>query len=110
MNNDDLRDWYLALTDSGKQIFLALASSDLTIHAREFGLHPPGEQYWRAFKGMNELQHQISGHIVALGLGCDRYPDDVLWQILSEEAAAYVSVPISDARLNLQSPGVSGTN
>lgn len=89
MNNDDLRDWYLALTDSHKQVFLALVSSDLTIHGREFGLHPPGEQQSRGFKGLNELQHQISGHIVALGLGHDRYPDDVLWQILSEQAAAY---------------------
>jgi hypothetical protein len=89
MENDDLRDWYLALIDSDKQIFLGLVSSDLTIHGRELGLHPPGEQYWRAFKGLNELQHQISGHIVGLGLGCDRYPDDVLWQILAETAAAY---------------------
>src|SRR5260370_3828632 len=89
MNNDDLRDWYLALTDSNKQIFLALVSNDLTIHGREFGLHPSGEQQSRAFKGLNELQHQISRHIVALGLGPDRYPYDVLWQILTENAAAY---------------------
>ena len=89
MDNDDLRDWYLALTDPDKQIFLALVSSDLTIHGREFGLHPPGEQQNRGFKGLNELQHQISGHIVGLGLGRDRYPDDVLWQILAEKAAAY---------------------
>jgi hypothetical protein len=88
-NNDDLRDWYLALTDSDKIIFLALASSDLTIHGREFGLHPPSEQQSRAFKGLNELQHQISGHIVGLGLGSDRYPDDALWQILAEKAAMY---------------------
>ncbi len=89
MNNDDLRDWYLALTDSHKQIFLALVSSHLTIHGREFGLHPSGEQQSRGFKGLNELQHQISGHIIGLGLGHDRYPDDVLWQILAEKAAAY---------------------
>lgn len=89
MNNDDLRDWYLALTDSHKQIFLALVSSHLTIHGREFGLHPPGEQQSRGFKGLNELQHQISGHLIGLGLGRDRYPDDALWQILAEKAAAY---------------------
>jgi hypothetical protein len=88
MNDNNLRDWYLALTDSDKLIFLALISSDLTIHGREFGLHQPDEQYWRAFKGLNELQHQLSGHIVAIGLGSDRYPDDVLWQILAEKAAA----------------------
>jgi hypothetical protein len=89
MNNDDLGDWYLALTDSHKQIFLALVSSHLTIHGREFGLHPPGEQQSRGFKGLNELQHQISGHIIGLGLGRDRYLDDVLWEILAEKAAAY---------------------
>jgi hypothetical protein len=89
MKNDDLRSWYLALSDSNKQIFLALVSSHLTIDGREFGLHPPGEQQSRAFKGLNELQHQISSHIVGLGLGRDRYPDDVLWEILAEKAAAY---------------------
>jgi hypothetical protein len=93
VNNDELRNWYLALTDSDKQIFLALVSSDLTIHGREFGLHPPGEQQSRAFEGLNELQHQISGHIVGLGLGRDKYPDDVLWQILAEKAAAYGLTP-----------------
>jgi hypothetical protein len=87
--NEEIREWYLALTDSNKQIFLALVSSDLTIHGRNFGLDSPGEQQSRAFKGLNELQHQVSGHIVGLGLGCDRYPDDVLWQILAEKAAAY---------------------
>jgi hypothetical protein len=89
MNNDDQRDWYVALTDSSKQIFLALVSSDLTIHGRGFGLYLSGEEQCRAFKGLNELQHQISGHIVGLGVGRDRYPDDVLWQILAEKAAAY---------------------
>jgi hypothetical protein len=87
--NNDIRGWYLALTDPSKQIFLALVSHDLTIHGRGFGLDPKGEQRTRAFKGLNELQHQISQHISALGLGRDRYPDDVLWQILAETAAAY---------------------
>ncbi len=89
MNNDAVKDWYLALTDSNKQIFLALVSNDLTIHGRELELHPLAEEQGRAYKGLNELQHQISGHIVGLGLGHDRYPDDVLWQILAEKAAAY---------------------
>jgi hypothetical protein len=38
---------------------------------------------------LNELQHQISGHIAAIGLGRDRYPDEVLWNILNEKAASY---------------------
>jgi hypothetical protein len=89
MQEEELREWYLALTDPHKQIYLALVSSDLTIHGRAFGLDLSGEHLVRAFKGLNELHHQISSHIVALGLGHDRYPDDVLWQILAEKAAAY---------------------
>jgi hypothetical protein len=89
MNNDELRNWYLALTDSDKQVFLALVSSDLTIHGRGFGLYESGAAQTNAFKGLNELQHQISGHIAAIGLKHDRYPDDVLWNILHEKAAAY---------------------
>ena len=92
MNNDELRNWYLALTDSDKQVFLALVSNHLTIHGRDFGLYPSGAEQskaFNAFKGLNELQHQISGHIAAIGLRHDRYPDDVLWKILDEKAAAY---------------------
>lgn len=89
MNDEELRNWYLALTDPQKQIYLAMVSSSLTIDGRGFGLYLCGDQLVRALKGLNELQHQISGHIVGLGLGRDRYPDDVLWQILAEKAEAY---------------------
>ena len=89
MNDEDLRDFYLALTDPDKQIFLALVSSDLTIHGRGFVAELSGQPLRVAFNGLNEVQHQISGHIAALGLGRDRYPDDVLWQILVEKANAY---------------------
>jgi hypothetical protein len=89
MEKDELRDWYLARSDSDKQIFLALVSNDLTIHGRAFTLDLSGERLITAFKGLNELQHQISGHLIGLGLGRDKYPDDVLWQILVEKADAY---------------------
>ena len=72
MNNDELRNWYLALTDSDKQVFLALVSNHLTIYRRDFGLYPSGAEQSKAFNG---LRH-------------DRYPDDVLWKILDEKAAA----------------------
>jgi hypothetical protein len=89
MDNDGLRDWFIALTDSDKQIFLAFVSNQLTIDGRGVGLYLSGERQIQAFKGLNELQHQISGHIAGLGLGRDRYPDDVLWKILDEKATAY---------------------
>src|SRR6266567_6331206 len=93
MNDNDLRDWYLALRDSEKQIFLALVSHELTIHGREFGLHAPGEQQKRAFTGLNELHHQISGQIFGIASGHAHYPDDVLWAILAEKAAAHGLTP-----------------
>ena len=89
MNEDSLRDWYLALRDSDKLVFLALVSGELTIHGRGIGFYESGEQLIRGFKGLNELQHQISGHIVGIALGHDRYPDDVLWKILDEKASAH---------------------
>lgn len=94
MNNDDLRNWYLALNDFDKQVFLALVSNHLTIHGRDFYRYPAVDpkvtaKAFQAFEGLNELQHQISGHIAAIGLSRDRYPDDVLWKILDEKAAAY---------------------
>jgi hypothetical protein len=89
VNNDDLKNWFLTLTDSEKQIYLAFVSHDLTLHGRGFGLYLSGEEQSRGFKGLNELQHQLSGHIAGLGLGRDRYPDDVLWKMLNEQAASY---------------------
>jgi hypothetical protein len=89
MDNDELRSWFLELSDSGKQIFLCFVSHHLTIHGRSFGLDLTGSEQTKAFQGLNELQHQISGHVAAIGLNCDRYPDDVLWNILSEKAAWY---------------------
>jgi hypothetical protein len=93
VNNDDLRNWYLALKDSDKQVFLALVSNHLTIHGRDFYRYLPGTELkakaFQAFQGLNELQHQISGHIAAIGLRHDRYPDDVLWKILDEKAGVY---------------------
>jgi hypothetical protein len=89
VNNDELRNWYLTLSDSDKQIYLSLVSHQLTIHGRAFGLDLTGSAQIKGFEGLNELQHQISGHVAAIGLGRDRYPDEVLWNILNEKAATY---------------------
>jgi hypothetical protein len=90
---NDIKAWYLELSDEKKQVFLALVSNHLTIHGRFVGLTFFGEEQIEAFKGLNELQHQISGHIVAIGLEKDRYPDDVLWTILEEKATQYQVSP-----------------
>ena len=89
MNNDELRSWYFALPDSGKQIFLSFVSYQLTIHGRCFGLDLAGADQIDAFKGLNELQHQLSSHVAAIGLKQERYPDEVLWDILKEKATFY---------------------
>jgi hypothetical protein len=89
VNNDELRSWFLVLPDSDKQIFLSFVSYQLTIHGRSFGLDLTGTDQINAFKGLNELQHQISSHVAAIGLMQERYPDEVLWNILDEKAAYY---------------------
>jgi hypothetical protein len=88
-SDDELRSWYLTLPDSDKQIFLSFVSWQLTIHGRCFGLDLTGIEQINAFKGLNELQHQISSHVVAIGLRQERYPDEVFWNILNEKAAFY---------------------
>jgi len=89
LDNDEIRDFYLALTDPEKQVFLAILSNELTIYGRGFSIDLTGDQLTRAFNGLNELQHQISQHIAGIGLKHNRYPDEVLWAILQEKAAFY---------------------
>ena len=98
---NDIKSWYLGLSDSKKQLFLGLVSSNLTIHGRSIGLELSGEQQIKAFRGLNELQHQISGHIVAIGLERDRYPDDVLWAIIEEKAPQYQVSPALEESLQV---------
>jgi len=87
--SEELKARYLGMSDSAKLVFLARLSHDLTIHGRAFGLDLGGNQQVQAFKGLNELQHQISQHIAHLGEDGKRYPEDVLWEILHEKAARY---------------------
>lgn len=91
INVDDgnARNFYLALANADKQIFLALVSNYLTIHGRAFGLDLSGAEQIRAFQGLNELQHQLSSQIAAIGLGHDRYPDDVFLNGIDEKASYY---------------------
>lgn len=95
---NDIKAWYLDLSDEKKQVFLALVANHLTIHGRSVGLEVPGEPEIQAFKGLNELQHQISSHIAAIGIARKRYPDDALWDILQEKATQYqVSPALEDS-------------
>ena len=87
--DEELKVRYLGMSDPQRLIFLARLSNDLTIHGRGFGLDLAGSQQVQAFKGLNELQHQISQHIAHLGEDSKRYPEDVLWEILQEKAARY---------------------
>jgi|GEM_PF-6461536 hypothetical protein len=89
MNGSDYKAFYLSLQESDKVAFLALVSAQLTIHGRAFGLDLKGKQLSNALLGLNELHHKLSEHIAAITLKDNRYPDDVLWQILLEQAEIY---------------------
>jgi glucose-6-phosphate 1-dehydrogenase len=84
--NDEIKGWYLGLSEGKKQIFLAFVSHSLTVHGRAFGLDLAGKKQIAAFKGLNELQHHLSSQIAVIGLGRKRYPDDMFWNILDEKA------------------------
>jgi hypothetical protein len=90
---NEIKTWYLKLPDDKKQVFLAIVAHQLTIHARYVVHEFSGEQQTAALKGLNELQHQISSHVAAIGLAAERYPDDVLWDILEEKAVQYQVSP-----------------
>ena len=71
------------LTASKQIIVLAAFGSDLTVVARdtyvvgELGLHAP-----ERLREINEIQHRVLAHILALTTEDDaRYPDDVLLSI-----------------------------
>ena len=89
MTIEELRDFYLALPNVEKQIFLLSVSWYLTIHGRGFGIDLTGAEQTKALLGLNELHHKISSHVKSIALGDDRYPDDVLWNILNEKALHY---------------------
>jgi len=108
--NEQIRAWYLGLQDTSKQIFLALVSNSLTVHGRECGLDLSGETQIEAFKGLNEFQHQLSGHIAAIGLAGDRYPDEVLWAILHEKLPTIASCHIWLAPWNLPGHALAGAS
>ena len=93
MNSDQLRDWYLSLTDLNRIVCLALVANQLTVHGRTFRLDLTESDQIKAFEGLNEIQHSISGQIAAIGLSDERYPEDVLWNILQDKATFHGLLP-----------------
>ena len=85
----ELNSWFKSLPDQSQVAFLASLSHEITICGREFGLDLVGDNTIAAFKGLNELQHQISQHIGHLADGSQRYPDEVFLNILREKAKTY---------------------
>jgi hypothetical protein len=91
--NKSPKEFFSALPDQIKIIFLARLSNDLTIDGRGFGLDLTGEIQIAAFKGLNELQHQISQHIAHLADGSNTYSSEALWEILQGTAANHRLAP-----------------
>jgi hypothetical protein len=95
---NQIKTWYLALPDGSKQVFLAIVAHQLTVHGRYVAYELSGEQQIRAFTGLNEVQHQITSQIAAIGLASERYPDEVLWAILHEKAEEHqISQQLSES-------------
>ena len=95
---NQIKTWYLELPDESKQVFLAIVSHQLTVHGRYVAYELAGEQQIRAFTGLNEIHHQISSQIAAIGLANNRYPDEVLWAILHEKAEQHqISQQLSES-------------
>lgn len=84
-----LHGWFCSCSDQQKISFLAWLSHDLTIHGRGFGLDHRGDVVVRAFKGLNELQHQISQNIGHLNDRTNEYDGDLIWRILYDTAARH---------------------
>ncbi|WP_263418808.1 hypothetical protein [Terriglobus albidus] len=86
---------YSALAANGKVSFLAQTSHQLTIALRGTYPDPAGEattdeQSFKRLQGANELQHHLSSELRHIHAGDpDRYPDDVLMNILFEKADFY---------------------
>lgn len=81
---------FSALEPEEQARFLALLAHELTVAARDAyevgadGLNDPARA-----RAINEVQHRVTGHLVALLRGDPaRYPDDVLFGIVLEQQDA----------------------
>ncbi len=87
MKTEEIIAFFSSLTSNEQTKFLAHFSHYLTIVARdtyEVGTENITNQ--PKMRAVNETQHQISSHLLALlENSLERYPDDVLMQIIFEQ-------------------------
>lgn len=84
-----LKSWFLYCTDQEKLVLLACLSHELTIHGRAIGMDLVGSKQIQAFKGLNELQHQISQHVAHLGDGTNDRSGEQIFESLQGCTAHY---------------------
>lgn len=89
MTPEDLKNWYLKLSDPQKVLCLALVSSQLALLGRAFAMDLKGGEQVQAFIGLNEIQHILGSRTVEIAAQTDRHPDDVFWKGLTEKATEY---------------------
>jgi hypothetical protein len=95
MTQPELLDLYCSLESLGKVRFLASCSYNLTVAMREFyGDDYVAETRTQSLMGANELQHHLTSELRHHNERDEnRYPDDVLLNILFEKAAFYQISP-----------------
>ena len=86
MNEDEIGRRYKSLSADEQLRVLPTFGHNLTIAARDtYEVRAPGIRATQQLHDMNEVQHRVFAHIVALlTVDAERYPDDVLLGILLE--------------------------
>jgi len=87
MNREETNCLYTSLSGENQLRVLATFGHNLTIAARDtYEFQAPGVREPQRLRDINEIQHRVFGHILALHTGEDasRYPDDVLLATLLE--------------------------
>lgn len=99
MNDSNLQS-FLSLTDREKTETLVRLSHELTIVARDtYEVGSAGLSRPARLRTLNEIQHRITAHVLALLTGdSERYPDDTLARIiLAHDDDAELQRQLNDA-------------
>ena len=95
MNREESLRRYVSLSSEIQLRALATFGHNLTIAARDtYELQAPGVRAPQWLRDINEIQHRVFGHMLALhsGENASRYPDDVLLSILLEHGDDHLQV------------------